>query len=214
MTSLRRFTCDDLLRFANINLDQWTETYNFAFYMTYMARWPELFTLAQSPSGRPMGYSARARSLSTLKNLPPLHGCVRVRARMYTHTHSYIPSAGEVMGKVEGKVEQQKWHGHVTAVTVAPEFRRLGLAKQLMGLLEWQSEHIHNGFFVDLFVRQSNATAIAMYTALGYTTYRRVLEYYSGEEDALDLRKALPRDTERRSIIPLPHPVRADEETD
>lgn len=28
------------------------------------------------------------------------------------------------MGKAEGKAEL--WHGHVTAVTVAPEYRRLG----------------------------------------------------------------------------------------
>lgn len=39
-----------------------------------------------------------------------------------------------VMGKVEGQGES--WHGHVTAVTVAPEFRRQQLAKKLMNLLE------------------------------------------------------------------------------
>lgn len=39
-----------------------------------------------------------------------------------------------VMGKVEGKGES--WHGHVTAVTVAPEYRRQQLAKKLMNLLE------------------------------------------------------------------------------
>lgn len=38
------------------------------------------------------------------------------------------------MGKAEGKGEN--WHGHVTAVTVGNNFRRLGLAKQLMNLLE------------------------------------------------------------------------------
>jgi ribosomal protein S18 acetylase RimI-like enzyme len=42
-----------------------------------------------------------------------------------------------------------------------------------------------NAYFVDLFVRVSNHLAIAMYTSLGYTVYRRVLRYYSGEnEDA------------------------------
>lgn len=39
-----------------------------------------------------------------------------------------------VMGKAEGRKEL--WHGHVTAVTVAPEYRRLGVAKQLMDSLE------------------------------------------------------------------------------
>ena len=48
-----------------------------------------------------------------------------------------------------------------------------------------------------------------MYEKFGYTTYRRVLGYYSGDdaEDALDMRKALPRDIHKQSIIPLDKPV-------
>ena len=42
------------------------------------------------------------------------------------------------MGKAEGHAEN--WHGHVTALTVAPEFRRLGLAANLMKRLEDVSE--------------------------------------------------------------------------
>ena len=38
-------------------------------------------------------------------------------------------------------------------------------------------------FFVDLFVRVSNQVAVDMYTKLGYSVYRRVIEYYSGERD-------------------------------
>ena len=44
------------------------------------------------------------------------------------------------MGKAEGSVSQEQWHGHVTAVTVAPEYRRLGLAAQMMHTLEEISE--------------------------------------------------------------------------
>ena len=43
-----------------------------------------------------------------------------------------------VMGKSEGPGEM--WHGHVTALTVAPEYRRLGLAAALMNNLETISE--------------------------------------------------------------------------
>jgi N-terminal acetyltransferase B complex catalytic subunit len=75
-----------------------------------------------------------------------------------------------------------------------------------------------------------------MYTKLGYTVYRRVLDYYTGEndEDAFgeitfesqniktnsgiivlnaqtDMRKACSRDVMKKSIIPLTHPVTADE---
>ena len=42
---------------------------------------------------------------------------------------------------------------------------------------------------------------------LGYTLYRRVLGYYSGEEDAYDMRKAMPRDVEKLSIVPLGRPI-------
>lgn len=42
------------------------------------------------------------------------------------------------MGKAEGK--GIKWHGHVTALTVAPQYRRLGLAEKMMALLEFTSE--------------------------------------------------------------------------
>ena len=153
MTTTRRFQPEDLLRFNNVNLDKYTETYNQAFYLQYLAQWPEYFACSDAPDGRMMGY---------------------------------------VMGKAEGR--QRNWHGHVTAVTVAPESRRLGLAGKLMHFLEDVSENIPDGYFVDLYVRISNLAAINMYKKLGYVIYRQVIGYYSGTEDAYDMRKALPRD--------------------
>ncbi|KAH7291654.1 hypothetical protein KP509_29G026600 [Ceratopteris richardii] len=155
MTTIRRFCCEDLLRFANVNLDHLTETFNMSFYLTYLARWPDFFHVAEGPGNHIMGY---------------------------------------IMGKVEGQGES--WHGHVTAVSVAPEYRRQQLAKKLMNLLENISEKT-----------ASNAPAIKMYEKLGYVIYRRVLRYYSNEEDGFDMRKALPRDVEKKSVIPLKEPV-------
>lgn len=43
-----------------------------------------------------------------------------------------------VMGKAEGLGEN--WHGHVTALTVSPDYRRLGMAATLMSWLEEASE--------------------------------------------------------------------------
>lgn len=78
MTTFRRFTCDDLLSFTNVNLDHWTETYGFPFYMSYLNRWPEYATIAENASsGRPMGYS--------------LHTHTHTRTRrntMGSHTHT------------------------------------------------------------------------------------------------------------------------------
>lgn len=74
MTTIRAFTCNDLLRFNNVNLDPLTETvssaltcslhcsrrrqYNLPFYFQYLARWPEYFAFAEGPGGACQGYSA------------------------------------------------------------------------------------------------------------------------------------------------------------
>ena len=71
-----------------------------------------------------------------------------------------------------------------------------------------------------------------MYLKCGYTVYRKVLDYYTGDKDEdaygmsvflqkivfffkfkffLDMRKAMPRDKDKKSVIPLLHPVTADE---
>ncbi len=116
MTSTRPFHMNDLFRFNNVNLDVLTETFNMPFYLQYMSRWPELFTIATSP-----------------------------------HDDSIM---GYMIGKCEGR--GRSWHGHVSAVTVAPNYRRLGLAKTLMDDLEDTCACVYNAYFVDLFVRSSN----------------------------------------------------------
>eukprot|EP01127_Copromyxa_protea_P001868 TRINITY_DN11777_c0_g1_i1.p1 TRINITY_DN11777_c0_g1~~TRINITY_DN11777_c0_g1_i1.p1 ORF type:complete len:193 (-),score=22.81 TRINITY_DN11777_c0_g1_i1:13-570(-) len=129
---------------------------------------------------------------------------------------------GYIFGKAEGPAgysEQearlhQKWHGHVTAVTVNADYRRLGLATDLMDILELVTDKHYDGWFVDLFVRASNI-AIDMYTKLGYVTYRRVLDYYQDEggkrEDGLDMRKAMPIDKNKVTEKPLGRDITPDE---
>ncbi|ETS64472.1 hypothetical protein PaG_00929 [Moesziomyces aphidis] len=173
MSLLRPFRATDLFKFNNVNLDHWTETYTLSFYLSYLAQWPDLSFLQTAPSsGRTMGY---------------------------------------VIGKAEGR-ESTTWreaptlHGHVTAITVAPEYRRLGLANGMMHLLEDVSNRVYNAYFVDLFVRPSNTTAVTMYEGLGYGVYRTVKDYYykggkdGGDEDGFDMRKALPRDKDKRTV--------------
>lgn len=53
-----------------------------------------------------------------------------------------------------------------------------------------------------------------MYKKLGYIIYRTIIDYYSGEpedENAYDMRKSCLRDEFKRSMIPLSHPVMADD---
>ncbi len=59
---------------------------------------------------------------------------------------------------------------------------------------------------VDIFSAASDPR-LACALQFGYSVYRRVLGYYSGTEDALDLRKAMPRDVQKKSIVPLERPI-------
>jgi N-terminal acetyltransferase B complex catalytic subunit len=121
--------------------------------------------------------------------------------------------SGDVMAYIIAKAECEgtEWHGHVSAVTVGPCFRRIGLASKLMSFCEDMSQDTYNCYFVDLFVRKSNTIAINMYRAFGYIVYRTILRYYNGNADAYDMRKALTRDKDKRSMIPLEKPVHSDE---
>ena len=121
--------------------------------------------------------------------------------------------AAYILGKAEGAGED--WRGHVSAVTVAPAYRRLGLARRLMREAERVSEALFRAYFVDLFVRVTNASALRMYQRLGYRVFRRILGYYGGQtsEDAFDCRKPCTRNARRRrdATLPLPRPVRPHE---
>uniref|UniRef100_A0AC34QZD1 N-acetyltransferase domain-containing protein n=1 Tax=Panagrolaimus sp. JU765 TaxID=591449 RepID=A0AC34QZD1_9BILA len=114
--------------------------------------------------------------------------------------------AGYLMGKLEGKGTQ--YHGHITAVSVAVDFRRQGVARMLMSRFENICVE-SNCYFIDLFVRISNSVAVEMYRKMGYIVFQQIIGYYSGEnpEDGYDMHKALPIDVERLSMIPKPRPV-------
>lgn len=115
--------------------------------------------------------------------------CSTLRASRLTISPSHRLQKHTVIGKAEG--HDTDWHGHITAVTVAPEYRRLAIAGNLCKLLERISEEPYRGFFVDLYVRRSNDVAIGMYERMGYSVYRCVRDYYAnlgpgmaGSEDA------------------------------
>jgi N-terminal acetyltransferase B complex catalytic subunit len=99
------------------------------------------------------------------------------------------------------------FHAHITALTVAPHARRLGLARTLSSSLERQGDS-NDAWFVDLFVRKSNGVAQKLYRGMGYSVYRTVVGYYSDDptdrtkdgEDAYDMRKSLGRDVEGKHV--------------
>jgi len=120
-----------------------------------------------------------------------------------------------VMAKLEASPPQAQFsphylpfHAHITALTVAPHARRLGLARTLSQSLETAGDE-YDAWFIDLFVRKSNKVAQSLYNGLGYSIFRKVLEYYVDDfsdepnengEDAYDMRKPLRRDTDKKHI--------------
>jgi N-terminal acetyltransferase B complex catalytic subunit len=115
---------------------------------------------------------------------------------------SPFPSPIEPYTPVEVRALQPHylpWHGHITALTVAPSARRLGHATALSSALERASDAA-GGWFVDLFVRASNAGAQDLYKKMGYSVYRRVVAYYNDGEDAFDMRKPCSRDVRRETV--------------
>ncbi len=140
--------------------------YAINFYLGYFCRWPDMCAVQETPQGRMMGYGT-SRSPKPLPNPPS--------PRLVPHSLRYMYAT--VIGKAEGRGTEL--HGHVTALTVAPEYRRLGLSRKFMAWLEKVSDENYHGCFVDLYVRCVNFAAINMYEGFGYSVYRRVREYYS-----------------------------------
>ena len=109
------------------------------------------------------------------------------------------------------------FHAHITALTVSPSSRRLGLARILSSALE-DAGDAYDAWFVDLFVRRSNVIAQQLYKGMGYSVFRGVRGYYAdvvgnkgkdagkegedagGGEDAWDMRKPLKRDKKGKHV--------------
>jgi len=81
--------------------------------------------------------------------------------------------------------------GHVSSLAVLPDYRRQGLAQQLL-----QQFHHHlvpqQCTFAGLHVRQSNTAAVRLYERLGYVPALSIPAYYEDGENAYYMKKMLP----------------------
>ena len=83
-------------------------------------------------------------------------------------------------------MEFQATHGHLNLLATAPKYQRQGHARRL---LDWlvASAQIAGLDRIIVEVRADNAQARAYYANLGFTFKRRLVGYYAGREDALQL---------------------------
>lgn len=99
---------------------------------------------------------------------------------------------------VDGEKQSGSSHGHISALAVAHEYRRLGLGTRLMESLRQLLDRYKDSY-VDLFVRAKNRHAIGLYETLGYVKYRWLPQFYANDH-GYDMRLPLARDVERRSL--------------
>jgi ribosomal-protein-alanine N-acetyltransferase len=74
--------------------------------------------------------------------------------------------------------------GHIISIAVLKEYRRMGIAKELMRKAA-DALRIRNVKEVYLEVRESNIAAINLYQKLGYQNYKISKQYYSDGEAAI-----------------------------
>lgn len=105
---------------------------------------------------------------------------------------------GRIVGYVLSRIEEpsdednhegSETHGHVNSISVIRQYRRLGIAKQLMLLSQEAMEKIYGAAYCSLHVRQSNMPAIGLYKdTLGFEVAKVEKKYYGDGEDALSMR--------------------------
>ena len=112
---------------------------------------------------------------------------------------------GRVVGYVMCRVERifskldmlrVRKAGHIVSVAVLPNYRRLGIATQLMNNVLRELADTYNCDEAYLEVRVSNTQAINLYRKLGFRTVSIQKGYYADGEDAAIMAKHLqPRHT-------------------
>ncbi|XP_022220181.2 N-alpha-acetyltransferase 20 [Drosophila obscura] len=169
MTTLRELVPADLFKFNSIVFDPFVEGYHTDFYLLKMIQKPKLCQVAAAPDGRLIGL------------LVGTHGA----------------SKNEKI-KAENGTDLCPTYGHISLLAVASDYRRLGLGTCLMGVFTEIVER-YSDWYVDLFVRESNVTAIQLYKSLGFVKYRWLPFFYKNE-NGFELRMPLSRDVERKSL--------------
>ena len=91
--------------------------------------------------------------------------------------------------------------GHVTSLAVLKDYRRMGLAAELMEQLHYHMRHAYRADAVGLHVRVSNRAATRLYgDMLDYDVHDIIQHYYQDGEDAYFMRKDLNKEEARQSV--------------
>lgn len=147
------------------NLDRKSENFTLDYYFSYVNHHPNDF------------FNIRSLSPSLIP---------RISDMIYNN-----PILAYIFGKRE---YNENLCFHLSANSVAPSYRAMKLGSALLNMFEKAGDY-YKAYFVDLYVRASNMTAIRFYEKNGYSCYRRIFAYYSYPDgDAFDMRKSIGMD--------------------
>ena len=143
-------------------------------YDIQKANWRHLFALNTLEK---LCFDEDAWALVELIGLLTLPGIVRYHAVV----------AGEMVGFIAGEARHNEKTGWILTLGVHPQWRRMGIAEDLLRLCE----KLMGMPRVRLTVRRGNQPAINLYHKLGYKQVDIWSRYYRSSEDGLVLEKVL-----------------------
>lgn len=108
------------------------------------------------------------------------------------HSHLAFPFVAVIEGKLAGYLCLMSLfeEAQIMNIAVAPEFRRMGVARVLMNLAIATAREKGAENLV-LEVRESNCAAIALYEGYGFQRYFVRKGYYESKEDAILMERSL-----------------------
>lgn len=199
--TLRLARRTDVPAIQRCNLATLPENYNAAFYTQHLRQWPELSlvvveetpttgTSATSTSSSAHSFGAFPGSSSNTES----NVVAYVLGRIETRTVPVVPtsSSSHSLWSTQ-QVYQKEEYGHITSLAVSHDYRRQGLAAELMEQLHHQLQKHYRTPRVGLHVRQSNHPAVTLYQQkFGYEPTERIPNYYQDGEDGYYMVKSLP----------------------
>jgi len=141
-------------------------------YNIQTATWRDLFSLGALEK---ICFDDDAWPLLELLGVLAFPGIVRLRAI----------AEGEMVGFIAGDPRRSEKTGWILTLGVLPEWRRKGIAQDLLDTCEQQMKMP----LVKLTVRRDNLSAIRLYEKLGYRQVDIWSRYYRNGEDGLVLEK-------------------------
>ncbi len=163
---------------------------------------PDSFAEEEVVPAPPTSYEVKALTVDQLREVMLLNmRCFRKGENYTKYTFKYLLTEPNILsyravtseGRMAGfifVIANDESIAHITTIGVAPEHRKRGIARMLLGRVE-KSLARRDYTSLVLEVRVSNAAAQALYRNAGYYIVQRLSAYYNNGEDAYLMSKVI-----------------------